>query len=208
MLSFWGRCMGVLDDAGVCEWLQGRGLHPATIEDLDLARVVPSGEFPGWARLRGRSWRESGHRLVVPLHDARGDLRSFQARQVEPEGGGPKSVSPCGVEVRGLVFADALGRRVLRRGDRHPPFDLVLAEGVPDYLSWASRWGCDAGLEDSPAVLSVVAGSWTQDVAERIPSGSRLALRMHGDDAGDCYAATVARTLDGRVSLARVRRAA
>jgi hypothetical protein len=155
------RCAKVLDDTPVCRWLSSRAINPISVEDLDLARALLPDRpaLPRWARFRGRSWRKTGHRLVLPLFDADGALRSLQARSVESNPKpGEKAANPAGARVAGLVFADGLAQQFLR-GEQTELTDVVIVEGVPDYLTWATRWGTDSALEDAPAVFGVVAGS-------------------------------------------------
>jgi hypothetical protein len=197
----WNRCAKVLDDTPVCRWLAARAITPIPVEDLDLGRalLLDRPALPRWARFRGRSWRKTGHRLVLPLFDVDGALRSLQARTVEPDPKpGEKAANPTGAQVAGLVFADGLARQLLR-GDQTDPTDVVVVEGVPDYLTWATRWGMDGALEDAPAVFGVVAGSWRgaqgQALGRRIPRGSRVVIRTHHDPAGDRYAEEIRKTL-------------
>ena len=205
--EFWASCRGVLDDREVCSWLEGRGLQPALLEDLGLCRALPLGPLPGWATCRGRSWREAGFGLVLPQLDERGELAGVRGRAVV-SGAKPKSAAPAGAEARGLIFGDGLARQVLARGPEGPPVDLVVVEGGPDFLVWASRWGDGAALTTAPAVVGVVAGSWVPELAARIPKGSRVAVRTHQDDAGKKYGAQVVATLEGRAAAFQAREAA
>lgn len=133
------------------------------------------------------------------IFDADGALCSLQARSVESDPKpGEKAANPTGAHVAGLVFADGLALQLLR-GERTEPTDVVIVEGAPDYLTWATRWGTDGALEDAPAVFGVVAGSWRgaqgQALGRRIPSGSRVVIRTHHDAAGDRYAEEICKTL-------------
>jgi hypothetical protein len=114
-----------------------------------------------------------------------------------------KTLWPAGHAAVG-VFADALGRRILRDG-RAPSWwtspVVVIAEGVPDVLTYAIAFGDD---EAAPAVLGIAAGTWTQAIAERIPDGARVVLDMHGDAAGNKYKSEITRTLGERVEVVEV----
>jgi len=79
------------------------------------------------------------------------------------------------------------------------PMDVIIAEGEPDFLTWAVS-SSDAN-DRPPAVLGVVAGAWSADIAARIPDGSRVVIRTHRDAAGDAYAAAIRDSLAGRVDL-------
>jgi hypothetical protein len=62
--------------------------------------------------------------------------------------------------------------------------------------------------ELAPAVLGIVNGSWTEEIAARIPDGTRVVVRTHSDGAGDDYAAKIVHSLSARCSLSRVAREA
>ena len=204
----WGACLAVTEDAGVSSWIASRGLDAATVEERDLARALPlEGPLPRWMRFEGESWRERGLRVIVPLYGPTGALESLHARCLAPreENGRDKAASPAGAEVRGLVMADALGRLLLSGGalaDGTPAAELVarvgvvVAEGVPDFLTWATRWS--EAAEDAPAVFGIVAGSWTGDIAEQVPDGAKVCVRTHDDGAGRKYAGVIADSLSER----------
>lgn len=209
----WASCVGVTEDAEVAGWLRGRALDPAAVEDLDMARALPvRARLPRWARGPRGAWTESGHRLVLPLFGATGRLEALRARAVVPLDGGPKGLAPAGAEVRGLVLACPLARLLLAGaalGDGSPAAELVrtaglvVTEGEPDWLTWSTRWGVDGELERAPAVVGLVAGSWTEDLAARVPEGTCVGLRVHHDAAGEGYAARVAATLGARCEVRR-----
>lgn len=215
VLRLWLQCTRVADDAEVSAWLQSRGLNPADVEDRNLARALPAGvEVPHWAWGPGGSWSESGRRCIMPMFDAAGALVSLRARAIR-EVEGPKALAPAGFEVRGLELADALSRRLLEGaplGDGSSAADLVkrvgvmICEGEPTFLAAATLWS-DAD-EDAPAVLGIVAGSWTDEIAARIPTGTRVVLDVDADAAGDKYVAQIAATLAARCDLRDARRVA
>ena len=93
-------------------------------------------------------------------------------------------------------MADAAAVELLRGGE--PLVDILIAEGVPDFLAWGTRWN-----EAAPAVFSVIAGSWTEAIAGRVPVGARVLIATHADEAGEKYASQIARTLRGRCRLLR-----
>jgi len=200
--ALWAACVPVVDDPDVAAWITGRGLDAGQVADTDTARALPrTGPLPPWCRFTGQDWRESTHRVIVPLVDAAGRLISLHARALAPATPGQKAASPAGFQITGLVFADSLGRALLE--GQAAPRCVVIAEGVPDFLTWATRYG-DAA-EDAPAVLGVVAGSWTAALAARCPNGATVVIRTHADAAGDKYAAAIAATLTGRCALKRPR---
>lgn len=205
--SLWDRCRHVTDDKEVCDWLDGRGLNPGIVDDFDLARVIPTGmALPAWAQFGRRPWTRTGHRLVVPMVDETGCVRSLHARTIYAVPKGiPKALSPKGYSVAGLVMANDVGRQLLSGQTPDDPFiaDLwkppsraIVVEGVPDWLTWVTRWG-DA-CETVPAVIGVISGSWSDDLAERFPPDLTVTLRTHDDTAGRRYALQVAKSLIGR----------
>ncbi|HVG57431.1 MAG TPA: hypothetical protein VNA24_02675 [Hyalangium sp.] len=210
----WISARPVTEDVEVSSWLASRGLDAGDVEDRELARALPEGAvLPRWARFQGQSWIRSGHRLIVPMWDAAGALTSLHARNVRPDvPPGSKAASPAGAELRGLVMADALGRRMLEGtalADGSPASELVAAsglwvmEGVPDFLTRTTDYSEVA--EAAPAVLSVLSGSWTTALAARIPDGTIVAIETHPDAAGERYARAIAVTLAGRCRLKRPR---
>lgn len=211
VLEVWDQALAVEDDPEVHDWLKDvRGfdpLHLAFIVDRDLARALPKDKpLPSWCRFRGRPWPETGHRLIVRMFGAAGALESLHARSVLPgASAGEKAAAAAGVSCAGLVLADPLGQLLLETGAAPPwwqgPIRFVVAEGEPDFLTWATSYG-DAA-QDAPAVLGVVSGSWTQEIADRIPSDSVISLRTHQDEAGNQYALKIKDTLAGRCKLLR-----
>ena len=194
------RCWPVCDDCTLALALFGRALDPAIITDRDLARCLPPyGPLPAWARSPWGSWRASGHLLIIPLFDARGELVSVHARTLAADAD-PKGLSPAGHSSVGLVMADGLARDVLAHGipsgwkGSEPP-TILIAEGGTDYLTDASVFR-ERG--QAPATLGVLAGSWSPAIAARIPSGCRAVIRTHSDDAGQRYQRQIGESLHPR----------
>jgi hypothetical protein len=99
-------------------------------------------------------------------------------------------------------MADPGGRQLLKRSYLIAPgakTRVLIAEGVPDFLTWASWFGDTA--EDAPAVLGIVAGSWTPEIANRIPNDAEVFIRTHPDSAGSEYAEKIIASLMGRCRL-------
>jgi len=203
--SLWDAASRVTDDDEAAEWLRGRGLDPVAVELWDLARAVPdSTPLPGWARTRpGGSWIESGHRLITRTFDCRGGLFSVRARCLNAAAVPAKELSPAGCAVRGGVLADPLAVQLLAGPvpDWWRCRDIVICEGVPDFLTWASRQS--EAREDGPATFGIASGAWTNEIAARIPAAVRLVIRTHNDAAGDDYAARIAGSLASRCRIYR-----
>ena len=147
-----------------------------------------------------RSWRESGHLLLLPAWSAIGEMESVLARVVLPAE--PKAIWPFvgSGSARGLVFANEAAVAMLRGWPEGDVARLVIAEGVPDWLTWAALW------TPTLPVIGIAAGGWTSEVAARIPDGATVDLCTHADEAGERYAATVRASLAGRaVKVRRLR---
>ncbi len=203
--ALWRAGLPVGDDPEVSGWLASRGIDPGDVADRDLALAIPNGaELPRWATIRGESWTALGYRLAIPMYDAAGRLTAIRARAVRPVDG-PKSVAPAGYEVVALTLADPLARlwlSGLSLGDGSPSaaqvarVGLVIAEGEPDWLTWATRYS-DAD-ESAPAVLGFIAGGWTAELAAKVPDGTAVTIATHRDRAGDGYAAQIVESFAGR----------
>lgn len=202
---FWEQCRPVIEDADVASWLAGRGFAPEVITRLDLVRALPtrSDSLPDWAQMGRNSWAQSSHRVIARFWNAQGDLATVHARATRSDAK-PKGLSPRGFDIQGTVLANRSGVELLRSGttDRR----VLIAEGVPDWLVW-SCWAEQAGSK-APAVLGVISGSWTDDLAARIPDQTRVLIRTHDDKAGHKYADKIAASLLRRcIVLRRVAKA-
>jgi len=202
VLELLAACTAVCDDLPLRRDLQTRDIDPAILTDRDLARVLPgAARLPRWARSRDGSWVETGHRLIVPMFDHHGQIVTVRARRLVGEGR-PKALPPAGFRHDGAVMADPLARLLLEG----KPVDwwtrrmVIIAEGEPDWLTVATHYGDD---ESVPAVLGVVASSWSSAIAARIPDGTHVIIRTHSDPAGQRYAREIGRTFDGRCVLSR-----
>lgn len=199
--ELWERCDRVGDSSAVLDWLRSRALDPGLIGDRDLCRVLPSGPLPVWAQ----HWSDRHPcPVLLPLYGPTGSIVGLQGRRVDQ--GRPKSVAAQGVRRIG-VFADPTGIAILRWAARPSWWEgnmAVIAEGEPDYLTWATRY---ADLTDAPAVFGFPgSGAWTDAESERLPSGLTVAIRAHKDGerqkyAGQKYAERIARTLSARCKV-------
>ena len=188
--ALWALAQPLSNDMEAVTYLTGRALDVATIERLDLARLLPHGvAVPAWARC-GLPWPASGHRLLLPVYNASGAICSLRAWRLD--GQDPKRVAPAGYSTAGLVLANAAGRELLATGTTN--VDLVVVEGEPDFLTWSIA-------SEGRAVLGIVAHAWTIGLAARVPDGVRVALRVHRDGAGDKYAAALQSSFSDRCEL-------
>jgi hypothetical protein len=195
--AFCDACRPVSADGEVAVYLAGRAIEPDRVESRDLARTLPDrGALPAWARCRGGSWREANYRLVVPVFDAEGILRGVRGWRVGGDPDLPKRIPPTGCKASGLVMADEFGLAMLRGA--HNPQRVVICEGEPDFLTWATRLN-----DPDTATLGIVSGSWGPDVATRLPVGCRVDVYVDGDEAGDRYFSEIASTLRRRCFVYR-----
>lgn len=185
----------------VATWLEeDRSLDVVRVEDGDLARAL-SHHSPR------PSWAYRGELLLVPTFDPDGRLVSVRFRRPRP-GERPKELAPRGHRAVG-VMSCPLGRLLLGRsvlGDGITPaadlvaeVGVVIAEGSPDFLTWATNWSF--AQEDAPAVLGIYQGAWQQTFAQRLPFGARVAIATDDNAAGSRYAAHILQTLNGRPDL-------
>jgi hypothetical protein len=142
------------------------------------------------------------------MYGATGRLESIRARLLRtPHGDELKALAPRGAQVAGLLLSDALGRQLLA-GDIDA-VELVrragvwIAEGEPDFLTLSTAWSDSA--EDAPAVLGIVSGTWTPQLAARVPNGCTLTLATDADAVGDKYAGEVVATLAARMRAGGVK---
>ena len=203
--ALWQDAYPIEADDEARAYLEGRAVDVGLVDLYDLARVLqPWASTPGWARCRGKPWALS-HRLILPVVDYLGVVRSLRAWRCSPQppdDDTPKRTAPAGKALSGLVLACPVARWVLSTGKAPDwatpkrPLDVVITEGEPDFLTWASR------VSDSnptpPAILGVVAGSWCDAIAARIPDGARVIVRTHQDPTGNRYAAEIRESLTGR----------
>jgi ribosomal protein L37AE/L43A len=207
VFALWNRCLSLQGDPEVAAAWKGRGINVALVESLDLARVLPRGAaVPRWAWGPGGSWSAGPYRLLVPMFDHAGRMVSLHARIAQAPKGTTKALSPCGYQLAGSIMADGLGRRLLA-GDRDGQErvhrgGVLIAEGVPDFLAWATHL---SAADEPPALFGAIAGSWTAEIAARIPDRVRVGIATHEDAAGEKYAQQIARTIAERCQVVRIR---
>jgi len=190
VLAVWSAARPVAEVEACQVTLALRGLFPGP----ELARTLIQAPAQRWARYQGASWLETGHRVLLPTFDARGDLRSLRAWQVNRDASGPKRLPPAGHRATELVLANDLAVCLLRESAE--PVRLLIAEGEPDFLSLCQQY-------PGAAVIGVFSGSWSEAFAARIPFGSLVSIRTHHDAAGQRYADAITKTLAGRALIKR-----
>jgi hypothetical protein len=208
--ALWNASKPVSSDAEALAWLHSRYRDRVTgvtslIEHWDLARVLPKdAPLPSWAGTKAGPWTQTRHRLLLRLWDERGWFTSLRARSLNTNAT-LKCLAPTDHSVVGLVLADPLAVQILAGAALTwwTERTIVVSEGEPDWLAWAARHG-DAHA-DGPAYLGIIAGSWTAQIAARIPAGSRVVVRTHHDEQGDRYAHEIIMSLRDRCTVLRSR---
>lgn len=200
----WSACVPVTQDEEVSGLLRGRGVDPEAVARSGAAAALDPrthrANIPGWCKFKGRhssarSWIETGHRLILPVFDHEGAMRSVRAWLVTGDDSMPKRVPPRGHRASGLVLASQAAQRWLRR--EHRPSRIVVVEGEPDHLARSF-------LNPSDAVVGVNSGSWTQEFADRVPYGCEVIVRTHIDEAGERYAREVIKSVSERAIVSRL----
>lgn len=212
--ALWAACTPVDEDKAVAAYLRSRTLNPSTIVDRDLARALPpKSPCPTWARFQGKSWAESGHRIVVPAYDHMGAIRSLRGWNIE--GNEVKRVGPAGHKLGGLALVDNMARLILASGGKpewwpnDKPLTIVIAEGEPDFMHWATV--ASEAAEYPHATYGLLGTSTWKVVNELVshwPASSVIIIRTHDDKAGDDCAKNIVTCLDKfpRENIKRARR--
>lgn len=192
-----GELAALLADAGPCAedpevsaWLTSRALDPDRVDAAGGLAIREGQMLPRFASFQGLSWWETGHRLILPVCDVYGAVRSVRAARVI-DGDSPKRLPPGGHKVSELVLACELGIAMLR--GTYSPERLVVVEGEPDFLVEATSVAPRA-----IARIGIVSGSWGARFAEKVPVGCEVHICTHVDRAGDNYAEEIRQTLRRR----------
>ena len=193
--GLWRDAKPCARDTDVSAALMARCLDPGTVDGRGLARAVAGTQaLPAWAKREGKSWVVTGHRLILPVYDATGTMRSVRAWRTR-DGNDPKRRPPAGKRASALVLANAAA--IDMRRDAGRPSMLAVAEGEPDFLTLATMY------PEAVAVIGTGSGSWTVEHANRIPPECRVVIRTHRDKAGDDYAARVLKSIGNRCEVYR-----
>ena len=199
--ALWDHCLPVTTDDEVAAWLESLRIDPRAVATLDLGRALPRElDAPAWARYGTVSWQGSNYRLLVPLYSAFGQLTALYARSLRPPiwTHGIRSIPPV-IGPAGHVMADASALALLTRSawpDDLSWHTVIIAGGAADFLEWAS-----AVAEAAPAVLGIIPGSWTRELAARIPAGSRVIVRAYANPIASRYAHRVQDALGRRCEV-------
>ena len=198
--ALWEACEPV--STIVLATLSGRerqNIDPGEASKRHLVRRLPdAAALPGWARC----W-PSGHRVIVPLYDASGELVSLRARAEGDPGRAPKELGAKGFEVRGTIMANPIGRDLLRGDEFTRAYvqhvGVVLVEGCPGWLAWSSRWA--PTFESEPAAFGYFVSGWSQRHSDAIPDGTTVLVDWDANPAGERMRDKILATLGERVRL-------
>lgn len=204
VMRLWESSLPATEDHDTSSWLESRGLDPVKIQSLNLARTLDKNiKLPVWASFRRRGWFTAGYRLIFPMWDAKGRMKTLHARRFNDHN--PKAVAPSGYELRGTILACNTAKRILETGklpehlSSADQLKIIITEGEPDFLTWATRENPNKDY----VVIGVISGSWPDDsigrnLASRIPEGSHIYIRIHGDEKGKKYVDSLTSTFKGR----------
>ena len=211
VMAFYTAGRPISEDAEVVAYLEDRYQDHAErlvalLDHLDLARVIPDTPAP-WARIFGKTWQQQGFRLMFPLVDATGQMRSMRVRRTTLGPSElPKALPPVGYGCRGLVLACDRAVALLRRdipaawpeGLLHR---LTIVEGETDWMTHLIL----RKTPTDPALIALYSGAWLPDHSAALPQGSILTIRTDNDEAGHRYAEGVVRASRNRKDLTLLR---
>jgi hypothetical protein len=191
-----------MSGAALCRYLPKGAALPKDLRG-ELREVIPRINIHG-------EWRYAplhGFRLLFPLYDSLGNVRSLQLRCTEDYGPDVKAKSvSMKPQKRGLVLANNAGAALLRRDPERAkfwadrPLEVVIVEGEPDLLVAACEDIDEARVR---AVLGITGnGSWSDAHVLAIPEDATVVIATDNDIPGNQYAAKIAATL-GERSVAR-----
>ena len=159
-------------------WVVSRLGEEATDRVRYIVKELHQKYRPRWAWGYGGTWHDAGYRALFPMFDAYGTIRGIRARQIDSSKDRPKSQGPARCKAGGLVLACPLALTMLHRGTM-PQHGLVICEGEPAFLGWASR--------RRDAVIGIGSGWWTQEIAARVPRRTRVLVATDTDGPGKRY---------------------
>jgi hypothetical protein len=201
-LMLWESCVPIEKDHEVLSWMVACDIDPDSVGP-NMARALPRNiRLPQWACYGTQPWNAAGWRLILPLYNARGRMESVYARALRPIMLGTIRTGqsfPVVDGAAGKIMANEIGLRLLERASW--PGDsswrtVILTGGAVDFLEWSS-----AVRGQGPAVLGIVPGSWTEQVASRIPDGTRIVVRAHKNPIAGRYAHRVQEALASRCEV-------
>ena len=157
-----------LPDDTVRDWMEEQrfdfDLHARLGSVMGLAPDTP---VPSWAEHRGTPWPQAGRRLLAPLCDADGKMRSFVAQSVTGAG----ASVPTGYSTDGLIVACPTARGGLA-GNVNPSTILI----TDSFLSWLREVENAQQCVATVAVWGLLQDSWTPALLSKIPADCTVTL--------------------------------
>jgi len=187
-------------DLAAERFMESRGWWPAQVARLKCVRLLPPPElehaFPTWWPA---AW-SSSCRLAVLAYEPDGTAAALHARAIDgsmPKTRWPRG-NPGGYSFGGLLFADELGRALLRGkvpADR-PLAGVIIAEGITDFITAALDV---LATGKAFAVLGGTSGSFPAlaQLADRWPAGVPAIVAVDTDAAGERYLREITTALVG-----------
>jgi len=182
--TFWKTCIRITESKICRAWIEQRWIDPEIVALYNYGTAIDgsTAKFP-WATFKKKNWSDTGYQAIFPLYNPQGKLTSVRARWVSYQKPLSKVINPSGCEVQGTILADRQALAILQE----KPLDdydgyIVITEGDPDYLSWATR-----NKENTFATFGVFSGSWNNDFASKIPEHSKVVVATHYDNDGEKY---------------------
>jgi len=196
-LELWDACHRLSSDADAVAYVRSRGISdPGLLEDWNTCRVLPKDCTPSWTYHSPdggapKPWAETGHRLIFPLYDVHGQIRSVLARAIVPSERKSTTAGPRS----GLILLDGAVLDWLRR--YRPQVDDAVLHVVEGEIDFVLR--CEA-IQNEPlshGVVGITSGSWKKAHAWKMPYPIHVRLDTDNDDQGDKYARHIVSTFEG-----------
>jgi hypothetical protein len=169
-----GYALNAVPDQAVARWMAANMFDLRLHARLGSLLALPeNATVPPWASFKGKSWAEAGMRLLAPLCDDEGVMRSVVAQGVAEEGG---AAVPAGCSHEGLLVSCPEGRNLLAGRDK--PSRVIITGDFCTWLRWVER---SQRADEKTAVWGVLPASWTPSLAAKIPIGSRVLVVSRGN---------------------------
>ncbi len=185
---------GCEEDQMVRDFLSFRRFDLDLLAQTGMVRAVPLRKQYNWPAWWPASWSPVW-RLVTPAFEINGKVASLHARSVSNNGIKPKSRWPKGCEANGLLLANKQGVKMLRGKPDGELEALLICEGITDLFRASS-----AAIHENMnvAILAGTSGSFSRINKISIPDNLDIVVCTDPDQAGDAYAETIKKNLDGK----------
>ena len=188
--DMWSNAVAPCDDDQVVKFFERRGISLDAIGDM--CRVIPVDyNLPKWAIYRDEAdskgrydWIMSGHRLIFPLYNHDGKIKSFKARNMGDSK--LKNVNPLEYSAVGLCFADDNAWKMLSKNQHCET--VVFVEGEIDFLQAVQLAG------DDTAIFGIYSGCWSDEHSKKL-NCDRVVFLTDVDEPGDRYAKQIAESV-------------